>query len=75
MGSDLKKGNIKDVFKGANSNSSDYMWIRNKSNSTAISDHRCIARFHNNKSIPKNCVVHHKDFNSLNNNGCFHQFR
>ena len=75
---DLKKGkslsimtkflaSLKDIFPKANSNSQDYMWINDSYHVTNKSEHRLIVEHNNNISVPKGCVVHHKDYNSLNN--------
>ena len=75
---DLKKGDsvklltryeasIKDIFPKANSNSANYLWLNSSGRKRSKSEHRLIAEFYNNSKIPTNCVVHHKDYNSLNN--------
>jgi len=47
--------------------SQDYSWIRNGGNRTWKSSHRIIWEHFNSKKIGKNEVIHHVDFNSLNN--------
>ncbi len=47
----------------------DYVWVNNGGQATDRAEHRHIAEFHQNlNGIPKGYVVHHKDFNGLNNN-------
>lgn len=57
---------IKEVFPKANSNSQKYVWF-DYGRSQLKSEHRLIAEFNYNQKIPKGHVVHHRDFNSLNN--------
>jgi len=47
--------------------SQDYSWIRNGGSKTWKSAHRIIWEHFNSKKIGKNEVIHHVDFNSLNN--------
>ena len=47
--------------------SQDYSWIRNGGSKTWKSAHRIIWEHFNCKKIGKNEVIHHVDFNSLNN--------
>lgn len=49
------------------SKSTDYMWIQNGSDKLKYSEHKLIYEFENNLKIPNGHVIHHKDFNSLNN--------
>lgn len=57
---------LEEVFRGSNSRSSDYRWVCVKGR-TYI-EHRMISAFQENKDrIPSGLVVHHKDYNSLNN--------
>jgi len=62
------KASLKDIFPNANSRSSDYMWINNGDYKTNISEHRLIYEQLNDIRIEPGNVIHHKDFNSLNNN-------
>lgn len=59
---------IKDIFKDANSNSQDYIWI-NYGQRKSRAEHRLIASFYHNDGgkIPTGFVVHHKDYNARNN--------
>ena len=61
------EASIKDIFPKANSNSQDYLWLKNGNNKTSKSEHRLIAEFYNNCKIENGYVVHHKDYNSKNN--------
>lgn len=51
-----------EIFNHSNSKSANYTWL-----DKSKSEHRMIAEFYNNSTIPKGYVVHHKDLNSLNN--------
>jgi len=75
---DMKKGDslklltrfeasLKDVFPKISSNSSNYQWLNSSGKKISKSEHRLIAEFDNNTKIPKGYVVHHKDYNPLNN--------
>ena len=57
---------FKEIFPKSNSKSSDYRWVNNGKLKTNKSEHRFIYEQINNK-IEKCHVIHHKDFNSLNN--------
>lgn len=59
------KASLDEIFEGSNSRSSDYWWLKN-ANETNRSEHRFIYEQFNNK-IKTGNVIHHKDFNSLNN--------
>ncbi|MFA5528242.1 MAG: HNH endonuclease [Peptostreptococcales bacterium] len=56
---------LHDVFEDSNSKSQDYYWLYNSHNKKHLSEHRLIAE-HNLGSI-KGKVIHHIDFNGLNN--------
>ena len=56
---------FEDIFPSSNSSPQDYMWI-NSSQKGNVAEHRLIAE-HYNSIIPTGSVVHHMDFNSLNN--------
>lgn len=58
---------LNEIFAGSNSRSSDYKWINNGIKQQNIAEHRLIASFFNNHKLKTGEVVHHKDFNSLNN--------
>ena len=45
----------------------DYVWLRNNTNITTLSEHRMIYEFHNGK-IPRHHVIHHIDYDCENNN-------
>lgn len=55
-----------DVIKKSNSKSQDYCWLSNTGKKGLILEHRIIAEC--DRKILKNEVVHHKDYNGLNNN-------
>lgn len=55
---------FQEVIKKSNSNSQDYSWLSNSGKGGLILEHRLICNI-NEKD--KNLVVHHKDFNGLNN--------
>jgi ribonucleoside-diphosphate reductase alpha chain len=57
---------IEEIFKNSNSRSSDYWWLKN-GNETNKSEHRFIYEQFSNNKIEKGNIIHHKDFNSLNN--------
>jgi len=59
------KTTIEEVFKESNSKSSEYWMINNGKKN--IFEHRFIFEQLNNTKIPKNHVIHHKDFNGVNN--------
>lgn len=48
-------------------NSQKYSWIRNNSSKTWQAEHRLIWEFNEKQKLLKNQVIHHVDFNSLNN--------
>lgn len=56
-----------EVFENSNSNSSDYVWINNGKLGFK-SEHRIVYEQLNDTKIPRGSVIHHKDYNSLNNN-------
>lgn len=62
------KASFDEIFKLSNSKSWDYYWLNNGEIKTSKSEHRFIFEQLNNTKIPNNNVIHHKDFNSLNNN-------
>lgn len=49
------------------SNSAEYYFIKNDLHKGYKSEHRLIYEFYNKTTIPNKHVIHHKDFNSLNN--------
>jgi len=57
---------IKDIFPTAGSRSQDYWWI-NSGRAANKLEHRYIAEFAYNAAIPRDIVVHHKDFDAQNN--------
>jgi ribonucleotide reductase alpha subunit len=59
---------LHEMFPVDNAPTQDYVWVNNGGQSTHQAEHRLIAQFHQNlKRIPARHVVHHKDFNGLNN--------
>ena len=60
------EASIKDIFTEANSRSQDYWWL-NHGRANNLAEHRLIAGFAYNRSVPRGFVVHHKDFNAQNN--------
>lgn len=59
---------IKDVFPGANSRSQKYAWLRWIGKKRVYAEHRLIvAHAQNIEKVPRGHVVHHKDYNALNN--------
>ncbi|MDQ3748346.1 MAG: HNH endonuclease, partial [Acidobacteriota bacterium] len=59
---------LHEMFPIDNAPTQDYVWVNNGGQSTSKAEHRLIAQFHQNlKRIPARHVVHHKDFNGLNN--------
>lgn len=62
------EASFKDIFKGANSNSQDYLWI-NSGRRSSFPEHSLIAAHHytDKDRVPKGYVVHHKDYNAQNN--------
>lgn len=57
---------IKDIFPDANSRSQDYIWVNDGKKSNK-SEHRLISEFNTGEITPKGSVIHHIDFNALNN--------
>lgn len=57
---------LEEIFKGSNSRSADYWWLKN-ANETNKSEHRFIYEQISNDKIENGNVIHHKDFTSLNN--------
>ena len=57
---------LEEIFKGSNSRSADYWWLKNGSE-TNKSEHRFIYEQLSYNKIESGHVIHHKDFNSLNN--------
>lgn len=55
------------IFNGSNSSSNNYWWIQ-RTNKSFKAEHRLVHEFINDVNIPSGYVIHHKDFNSLNNN-------
>ena len=60
------KASIKDIFGEVNSNSQDYMWVAHGQRGVEV-EHRLIAEFHYNTKLQTGLVVHHKDYDALNN--------
>jgi ribonucleotide reductase alpha subunit len=56
-----------EIFPKSNSKSIDYIWINNGKFKSTISEHRFIYEQLNNIKIDTGNVIHHKDYNSLNN--------
>jgi len=61
------EASIKEIFPKANSRSSDYYWLNNGDFKSNKSEHRFIYEQLNGEKIKDGNVIHHKDFNSLNN--------
>ncbi len=59
---------LNDIYKGANSRSADYIWVKEGGKNSYKSEHRLIHEFYSEEKIKKGFVIHHQDFNSLNNN-------
>ena len=57
---------LEHFFIKSNSKSSDYWWVQGVGKSFKA-EHRMIYEFVNDVKIPKGFVIHHKDFDSLNN--------
>jgi len=57
-----------DIFKKSNSKSQNYSWITTTGKKGLIPEHKIIAEFNNGVKINSGDVVHHKDYNGLNNN-------
>lgn len=57
---------LNEVVKNIKQKNKEYTWLTS-GGSIPRSEHRIIAEFYNNTKIKKGFVVHHKDFNSLNN--------
>lgn len=60
------RASIKDIFPEANSKSQDYWWL-NTGKTQSFAEHRVIASNEINRKLKRGEVVHHKDYNSLNN--------
>jgi len=60
------RASIKDVFPNANARSQDYWWMNNGKATNRL-EHRFIAEFATDTTIPKGYVVHHRDFDAQNN--------
>lgn len=61
------EASIKDVFPDTNSKSQNYFWLKRSDKGSLTAEHRLIASFNFNTDIPTGYVVHHKDFNTQNN--------
>jgi ribonucleotide reductase alpha subunit len=59
---------FEELFPNSNSKSSDYIWINNGKFKSTVSEHRFLYEQLNNIKIDSGNVIHHKDYNSLNNN-------
>lgn len=57
---------IKEIFPKANSKSQDYVWWNN-GKVTNKGEHRIIAEFNLGRKLQRGEIVHHKDFNAINN--------
>jgi len=62
------EASLNDMFPKSNSKGTDYRWLNNSEFKTNVSEHRFIFEQLNNTTIDSGYVIHHKDFNSLNNN-------
>ncbi len=62
------QSSIEEIFPSSNSRSSDYYWLNNGEFKSNKSEHRFIYEQLNNTKIETGNVIHHRDFNSLNNN-------
>ena len=60
------EASIEEIFPNSNSRSSNYYWLNNGDFKSSKSEHRFIYEQTNDK-IKNGDVIHHKDFNSLNN--------
>ena len=60
------QASIREIFEKSNGNSQDYWWLNTGQRQT-IGEHRVIAAFSNNTVLKTGQVVHHKDYNALNN--------
>lgn len=61
------KASIKDIFYENKAKSQDYWWLTTGSGQVK-GEHRYIAEFFNNTILQTGQVVHHKDYNAINNN-------
>ena len=59
---------MQDIFVGSNSKSQKYRWINDGKRKYNKSEHRMIYEFFNDCKIPSGSVIHHLDYNGLNNN-------
>ena len=57
---------LEEIFKGSNSRSADYVWL-NTDFSATLSEHRLVAEFSLGRKLKTGELIHHKDYNSLNN--------
>lgn len=62
-----QQGTFQDVFPKLSKNKQDYYWVKNNVNSFFKSEHKLIAEFSQNTKILTGYVVHHKNYNSLDN--------
>ena len=60
------EASFKEIFKQSNSRSSNYLWLSHGQARTKA-EHRLIAEFFYNTTIQPKQVVHHWDYNTLNN--------
>jgi ribonucleotide reductase alpha subunit len=60
------EASLKDIFKDCNSNSQDYLWIKDGT-SCNVAEHRVIASYYYGRQLKKGEVVHHNDRDSKNN--------
>jgi len=58
---------MKEIIKTANCDSSDYWWLKTGVTTTNTLEHRIKAAYKYKKTLKCGEVIHHKDFNSLNN--------
>jgi ribonucleotide reductase alpha subunit len=63
-----EQGTFGEAFPGLSKNQQDYYWVKPKHDSIFKAEHRLIAEFAYNTKIETGYVVHHKNFNSLDNN-------
>ena len=62
-----KKATFNEMLDNTFSSSQDYMWIKNGNEKSWKLEHRLIANFNKLLSNDYHSIVHHKDFNGLNN--------
>lgn len=62
-----EQGTFQEAFPGLTKNFQDYYWLKDNGLSNCRSEHKIMVEYHQNRKIKKGEIVHHINYNSLDN--------